>query len=203
MNQFKCKHPAGATPLNPDEIESLIPKYIDTQELLAIEEQKNIEKAIVWLEKLKKTDVLNIEFTYKLHKQMFGQVWEWAGQPRKTDKNIGVNWETITVQLNELFENTKYWIKHNTYKWDECAARFHHKLVFIHVFSNGNGRHARLMTDLLLKENNQQEFSWGEKNGQSSFGKIGNKNRERYIASLKKADDNKNSFDDLIRFARN
>ena len=199
MSKFKPIYPQGATPLDPNEIEGLIPDYITTQGELNILEQQNIIEGIDWAERQKKPDVLSITFNHKLHEKMFNQVWKWAGKKRTTDKNIGSHWQQILTQLNHLFENTSYWIENKIYNWDELATRFHHKLVFIHAFPNGNGRHARLMTDILLKSNNQEPFTWGEKM-QSSPIEVEGKTRKAYISALKKAD--RNDFTDLIKFAK-
>ena len=200
MSKLKPKYAPGATPLDPNEIEGLIPDYITTQKELNILEQQNIIEGMNWAEKQKKPDVLSITFNHKLHKQMFNQVWKWAGKTRTTDKNIGVHWQQIHTQLDNLFKNTQYWIENKTYKWDELAARFHHRLVSIHSFPNGNGRHARLMTDVLLKSNNQKSFTWGEKMHSSPI-EIEGTTRKAYLSALKKAD--KNNFIDLIKFAKN
>ena len=199
MSKFKPTYPPGATPLDPNEIEGLIPDYITTQSELNILEQQNIIEGINWADRQKKPDVLNITFNYELHRRMFNQVWQWAGKPRTTDKNIGFHWQQIPTQLDSLFENTRYWIENKTYKWDELAIRFHHKLVSIHAFPNGNGRHARLMTDILLKSNDQKPFTWGE-NMYSSPIEVEGKTRKAYISALKKAD--QNNFIDLIKFAK-
>ena len=199
MSSFKLTYPVGATPLDSNEIEGLIPDYITTQKELNILEQQNIIEGISWAERKKNSDVLSITFCYELHKQMFNQVWKWAGQPRTTDKNLGSYWEQIPTKLNNLFEDTRYWIKNKTYKWDELAVRFHHKLVSIHAFPNGNGRHARLMTDILLKSNDKASFTWGENRRASSIDTEG-KTRKAYISSLKKADEN--NFIDLMKFVK-
>jgi Fic-DOC domain mobile mystery protein B len=88
---------------------------------------------------------------------MFGKVWAWAGEYRRTDKNIGVDWTQISVRFRELLNDVRYWIDHETYSPDEIATRFHHRLVQIHLFSNGNGRHARVMTDVLVEKVLEQE----------------------------------------------
>ena len=199
MSKFNPIYPPGATPLDPNEIADLIPDYITTQGELNILEQQNIIEGMNWADRQKKLDVLNITFSYELHRQMFNQVWKWAGKPRTTDKNIGFHWQQIPTQLNNLFANTRYWIENKTYKWDELAIRFHHRLVFIHAFPNGNGRHARLMTDILLKLNNQKPFTWGANMGSSPI-EVEGKTRKAYISALKKAD--QNNFVDLIKFAK-
>ena len=199
MSKLKPIYPHGATPLDPNEIEDLIPDYITTQGELNILEQQNIIEGIDWADRQKKPNVLSITFSYELHRQMFNQVWQWAGRSQTTDKNIGFHWQQIPTQLNNLFESTRHWIENKTYKWDELAIRFHHKLVSIHAFPNGNGRHARLMTDILLKSNDQKPFTWGE-NMHSSPIEIEGKTRKVYISALKKAD--QNDFTELIKFAK-
>ena len=199
MSKFKLTYPTGATPLNPNEIEGLIPDYITTQEELNILEQQNIIEGINWADHQKKPDVLSITFNYELHKQMFNQVWKWAGEPRKTDKNIGCHWQQIPTQLSNFFENACYRIESKKHNWNELAAWFHHKLVSVHVFPNGNGRHARLMTDILLKSNNQKPLTWGQKMHSFPIEVEGN-TRKAYISALKKAD--KNDFIDLIKFVK-
>ena len=197
MNQFKPAHLSGNTPLDPNELNGLIPDYITTYEELNAIEQENILEAMDWAYRTRHLDILNITFNHKLHKKMFYKVWKWAGTARKTDKNIGVHWTQIPAQLNDAFENTKYWIEKNIYHWDELAARFHHKLVSIHVFPNGNGRHARLMTDVLLKINDQKIFTWGAKNNQIP-NDVEGKVRNSYLSALKEADSG--SFSKLIKF---
>ena len=199
MSRFKPIYPPEATPLDSNEIADLIPDYITTQGELNILEQQNIIEGINWADRQKKPDMLSITFNYELHKQMFNQVWRWAGKPRTTDKSIGVYWQQIPTQLSSLFESAIYWVENKTYKWDELAVRFHHKLVSIHAFPNGNGRHARLMTDILLKSNNQEPFTWGEKMYSSPI-EVEGKTHKAYISALKKADGN--DFIDLIKFIK-
>ncbi len=197
MNQFKPTHSHGNTPLDPNELRGLIPDYITTYEELNTIEQENIVEAMNWAYRTQHSDILNITFNHKLHKKMFYKVWKWAGAARTTDKNIGVHWTQIPAQLNDVFENTKYWIENNTYPWDELAVRFHHKLVSIHVFPNGNGRHARLMTDVLLKINDQKIFTWGAKDNQA-INDVEGRIRNLYLSALKEADSG--SFSKLIKF---
>lgn len=127
---------------------------------------------------------------------MFGKVWKWAGEYRKSDKNIGVDWSQIQIRFRQLLDDTKYWIENDTYPSDEIATRFHHRLVQIHLFSNGNGRHARLMTDLLLERVLDKEpFSWGS---DSLLDEV--ETRRNYILALREADQNKYQL--LLGFVR-
>ena len=158
--------PKGATPLDNDELEGLKIKTITTRGELDRWEQQNIGDAMDWLENRKnKSDILNEGFITKLHEKMLGKVWEWAGSFRKTDKNIGIDKYRIGIELKNLLDDTQYWIDNKTYESDEIAIRFHHRLVQIHCFPNGNGRHSRLMTDTLLTDIlDQKPFTWGSGN---------------------------------------
>ena len=194
MNHFE--YPEGATPLDPDEMEGLKLNHITTRGELDRWEQENINDAMDWLQRRRKSDVLTETFVLKLHIQMFGKVWNWAGKYRQSGKNIGVDWTTISVELRKLLGDVHYWIENDTYDSDEIAARFHHRLVAIHLFPNGNGRHARLMADTLLTEVLKQEpFSWGKDN-LSKGGDV----RKRYIKALKKADNHE--YQPLFDFVR-
>lgn len=196
---MKFIYPPGATPLDPNETAGLIPTYITTQGELNELEGKNIENAVQWLRRKKQKDILNVTFALKLHKQMFAEVWKWSGKQRTTNKNIGVMSEQIMNQLGLLFKDTQYWIEHKTYSWDEIATRFHYRLVSIHAFPNGNGRHSRLMTDLLLELNGQDTFSWGSKTESTPI-EVEGHIRTSYIAALKAAD--RGDFKPLLSFVK-
>lgn len=140
--------PEGATPLDPDEDEGLIPPHITTGAELNAWEQANILRAQEWLGKRRSTSpVIDMGFLRELHRRMFSDTWEWAGKFRKTMKNIGVAQELVPERTQNLLDEVQHWLDHETYPVDEIAARFHHLLVAIHPFPNGNGRHARLMAD--------------------------------------------------------
>ena len=196
---FTPKYPKGATPLTRDELAGLIPNYISTQGELNTLERTNILAAQKWSSKKTTADILSVGFVYTLHAKMFDQVWKWAGSPRTSDKNIGVPWSQITTALPTLLKNAETWISGNVYSWDEIGARFHHRLVEIHVFPNGNGRHARIMTDLLLEKYGQIPFSWGENQGPLPLEEEG-ATRTEYIEALREADLKK--FARLVRFVR-
>ncbi len=150
-------------------------------------EQENILEAVNWAGGKKHSAVLSISFVYELHKRMFNRVWKWAGKQRDSDKNIGVPKEQVATQLKLLLDDVGFWIQKNTYEWDEIAARFHHRLVAIHAFANGNGRHARLLTDILLETNGQAPFSWGMKSKKQPLDAEGVL-RTEYINALRAAD---------------
>lgn len=188
--------PEGATPLDPDEIEGLSLTHITTRGELDRWEQENILDAIRWIDKTKPKDILNELFMKNLHKRMFRNVWIWAGSFRHSDKNIGVPWFQISTSLAGLCENTKVWIELKDDSQDVIAARFHHQLVSIHPFSNGNGRHARLMTDILLKNIlGVSQFTWGSSNLSAT-----SETRKAYINALHDADMGR--YHALLEFAR-
>lgn len=188
----------GQTPLEEDEKESLLIPTISTREELDEFEQQNIEDAIQWLlhRKLKPEVVLSEKFTNSLHKRMFGKVWKWAGEWRRTDKNLGVDKWQIPTQMRQLMDDANYWLKHGTYPPDEMAVRFKHRIVSIHCYPNGNGRHSRLMADVIVEKLfDRPVFSWGMREpGQHTDP------RKTYLAALRSAD--KGDVRALLEFAR-
>jgi Fic-DOC domain mobile mystery protein B len=192
----ELNYPDGATPLNKDEKQGLIPTHITTRGELNRWEQDNINEALVWVRKNKSKEILNEPFLKLLHKRMFGNVWKWAGQFRKTDKNLGVPWYDISAELKKLCDDAEYWIENKTFPADEIAARLHYRLVSIHLFPNGNGRHARLAADILLVNVlGKPAFTWGNVN-LAKHGDV----REKYIESLQAAD--RSNYKPLLEFAR-
>lgn len=191
---IQLDYPPGATPLDGDELASLIPGHITTQGELNEWEQLNVVQGENWARKQRK-EILNEGFLLQLHKQMFGETWKWAGEFRKSDKNIGVDWLKIGVELKKLLDDTHYQIEHESYPPDEIAVRFHHRLVAIHPFPNGNGRHARLMADLLVERLGQPRFTWGRRSLVDA-----SETRQHYIAALQAAD--RRDIAPLLAFAR-
>ena len=159
---MKIEYVSGSTQIDSDEAAGLRLTHITTLNELNIFEQQNIQQAIVWAFGSRKKNILSESFIRQLHQRMFGDVWRWAGEYRTSNKNIGVMREVIGIELRHLCDDTDYWIEHGTFPPDEIAARFHYRIVAIHPFANGNGRHGRLITDLLLeKKLNRPRFSWG------------------------------------------
>jgi Fic-DOC domain mobile mystery protein B len=185
--KLELQYPPGATPLDPEELDGLIPNYITTRGELNELEHKNIQDAIRWIRGRKPIEVIAMGFVHELHKKMFNQVWRWAGKARTFGKNIGVEWTPIATQTAQLLGDTKYWIEKKTFPSDEVGARFHHWLVQIHIFPNGNGRHGRLMTDLLLESLGHNAFTWGANASNDSLEAVG-KRREEYILALRAGD---------------
>lgn len=185
----------GATPLDPDELRGLKFKHVSTRGELDQLEQAGITDGLKWLNKQKKPDVLSGAFVIELHKRLFGSVWKWAGTFRRTEKNIGVDPIQVAIQLRQLLDDAKYWVEHDTYSPKELAVRFHHKLVFIHPFPNGNGRHARIMADAVLtKLLNEPAIDWTGGYRLEAM----NERREQYIAALRAADGH--DFNALLEF---
>ena len=184
----------GTTPLDPDEAEGLIPELLTRGELNAWE-QTNILKAEQWAFGRRIVDVLTSDFAVELHRRMFNETWSWAGTFRRSDKNIGVHWPNIPQGLQDVLGNARYWLENTTYSLDETAARLHHRLVSIHPFPNGNGRHGRLVADLLLWNRRVERFSWGR--GRSA---TGDETRKAYLAALREAD--QGNLEPLLRFVR-
>ncbi len=187
-------YPAGATPLSHEELRELIPSHIETQEELNAWEEKNIIEAQSWA--CKQKNILSEEFIKKLHKHMFNKTWKWAGKFRQTGKNIGILWSLIPVSVKDLCEDVRYQLEHHIFSKDEIAIRFHHKLVWIHPFPNGNGRLARLIADLLIVQHEGKRFSWGMHQSLYKQTPV----RKLYIEALQKAD--KGDYSDLLLFAR-
>ena len=178
-------YPQGATPLDPDELAGLRHKHITTRAELDELEQANIDEGLQWLKKQRAPAVLTEGFVRNLHKKLFGRVWQWAGTFRSTEKNIGVDPLHIATELRQLLDNAHFWIENNTYPPRELAARFHHRLVYIHPFANGNGRHARIMTDAMLTRlMDAPVINWA---GGYKPGKM-NERRKQYIVALRHAD---------------
>lgn len=177
-------YPDGATLLDPDEMAGLKFSHIQTRADLDQMEQVNIQDGLRWLARQKEVNVLSDTFLRQLHKRLFGAVWSWAGIFRLTEKNIGVAPEQIAVSLRNLLDDASYWIEHQTYTKQEVALRFHHRLVQIHLFSNGNGRHARIATDaLLVKVLTEKPINWGTTRLQDT-----GEHRKEYIKALREAD---------------
>ncbi len=174
--------PEGATPIDPDEAGELLPGHIRTRTELNEWEQQNILRAAVWLRRAR-IEVLSEEFIRELHRRMFDQTWTWAGTYRRSDKNIGVPWHQVPVGVRNLVKDGRYWIKHRAYPLDEAALRLHHRLVMVHLFPNGNGRHARLWCDTLLKKHGRPPFAWKNR----ELNNIRDA-RTAYISALRAAD---------------
>jgi Fic-DOC domain mobile mystery protein B len=188
------EQPDDATPLTPEEMRELIPVHIAFRSELNEAEQDNIGRAQDWALG-RNRDPLTERFITDLHRRMLGDVWKWAGKFRKSERHLGIPFYQIPAAVRHLLGDTKAWIGYNTYPPDEIAVRFHHRLVQIHPFPNGNGRHARMMADLLVMRLGGERFSWGR----DSLRDAGTM-RQRYIAALQAADEH--DVAQLLAFAR-
>ncbi len=195
---LNLKYEDGQTPLNENEKEGLKIKSITTQNELDEFEQLNIEKAVEWTihTKLKPEKIWTEKFIKDVHKKMYGDVWKWAGEFRKSDKNIGIKWTQIGAELKNLLDDSKYWIENKTYPPEEIAIRFKHRIVAIHCFPNGNGRHSRMMADIIIESIFGKEiFSWHKSNMVKA-----DETRKNYIRALREADNG--NINPLIEFAK-
>ena len=195
---LKLEYIYGQTPIDEDEKEGLRITTISTRKELDEFEQNNIEKAIEWslIRKYHYQDILTIGFVKLVHRKMFGEVWEWAGFFRKSNKNIGVDKSNIQAYLSALNDDCKFWIENKTYGPDEVAMRYKHRLVSIHPFPNGNGRHARFCADIIISHVFRKPvFSWG---GETLTNP--GESRRKYIESIHEADNG--NIKPLIDFAR-
>jgi len=188
----------GQTPLDENEKEGLLIETISTKGELDEFEQQNIEEAIQWVfgRKFKPKEVFTEKFICNLHKRMYSEIWSWAGEFRKSDKNIGVNKYQIAAELKKLCDDCLFWIENQTYPPDEIAIRFKHRIVSIHCFVNGNGRHSRLMADIIIEKLfGEKPFSWGtvDLNGDGEV-------RSAYLKAVKAADNG--NYYPLLAFAR-
>jgi len=194
----KLTYANGQTPISEEEFEELLIKTISTRAQLDEFEQMNIEIAVEWTMKqnFNVDKVLSIEFIKEVHKRMFNKVWGWAGSFRNSNKNIGVDKNYIYPELQKLIDDVKFWIEHKTFSNDEIAVRFKHRLVKIHPFPNGNGRHSRLCADILVSHIfNTPVFSWGKHYSETIAD-----TRKRYIDAIHSADNN--DINPLVEFAR-
>lgn len=190
----------GQTPLDEDEKEGLLIPSVTTKGELDEVEQRNIEDAILWTIQRRKrfttAEILTEQFVKELHRRMFGDVWRWAGSFRTTNKNIGVDKYQIGLDLRMLLDDCKFWITNRSFSPDEIALRFKHRIVAIHCFSNGNGRHSRLMADVMIEKIfGEKLFSWSSQNLIK-----GGEPRSLYLTAIRAAD--RGEYDLLIKFAR-
>jgi Fic-DOC domain mobile mystery protein B len=188
------EQPDNATPLTPEEMRDLIPTYIAYRSELNEAEQENITRAQDWALG-RRRDLLSEKFIKDLHRHMLGEVWRWAGKFRTSERNLGIPYYEIPVALRQLLDDAEACIEYQSDPPDEIAVRFHHRLVQIHPFPNGNGRHSRLMADLLVMRLGRERFTWGSA-GLRDAGQA----RRRYIAALQAADNHDRG--PLLAFAR-
>lgn len=192
------QEPAGATPLSPEQSADVKQSWITTRNDLNEAERDNIVKGAAWARSRRgqsPTDLPTPDFALELHRRMFGEVWGWAGTYRKKETTPGIDPHRIQVDTPMMFDDIRHWIKEKTFSPDEIAVRMHNRLTFIHLFPDGNGRHARMMADLLIERMGGKSFSWGG----GILSKTGEL-RTKYIAAQKAADNHE--LGPLLAFAR-
>jgi Fic-DOC domain mobile mystery protein B len=186
------------TALGPEEQLDLIPS-LSTRAELNEAERANIHAARVWAMRprtLKRSDLLTDAFARELHKRMFNQTWRWAGRYRKTEKNLGWEVARITEGMRNAFDDARAWMEFSTYSLYEAAVRLHHRLVVIHPWPNGNGRHSRLIADVMIAASKGEELTWGSRGNLVAIGDA----RRRYIEAIQQAD--AGIFEPLLAFAQ-
>ncbi len=187
--------PDGATPLDPDEAQGLKLRHVTTRGELDELEQANIEQGLAWVSRQRRLDVFDDGVIRTLHRRLFGEVWAWAGTYRRTEKNIGVDPFSIGPALRSMLLDARSWSEHEVYAPLEAAARFHHRMVQIHPFVNGNGRHARIAADVLLDTvYRHPPVAWASGFDLQADGE----RRVVYIAALRAAD--RGELGPLLRF---
>jgi len=192
------REPEDATPLEAEEREQLLQSWITNRRDLNLAEEDNIIGGAAWARRRRGRGpeaMLTTDFALALHARMFGAVWKWAGKYRTTARNIGVEAYRIGTDMAALMDDVHYWARHESYQPDEIGVRLHHRLVAIHPFANGNGRHSRLMADLLIERLGSTPFSWGG-GSLADTGEL----RRRYVSALRAADDH--DIQPLLAFAR-
>jgi Fic-DOC domain mobile mystery protein B len=194
------KYPDGNTPIRPEKAEQLIPRISTTGELNEYE-ALNILRAREWAfdsRTMKSTDPLEEPYVRELHHRMFDNVWKWVGTYRQTERNIGCDPKEIAQRIPQLLANTRYWLENKTFSTDEALLRFHHQLTKIHPFANGNGRHARMIADVVAVKYGKVEFTWAAGKDLVAQGDA----RTRYLAALRTLDAKENDVKPLLDFAR-
>ena len=184
----------GHTELSEEDRLGLIPTYIATRGELFDAEQRNISQALLRRPPAV-AKLLDGKFLRDLHEAMFDQVWDWAGRYRLRETNIGVAPNRIPTAIRTLVHDGKAWVEYGTYEPDELSVQFHHRLVAIHPFPNGNGRHGRIAADYLITSLGREPFCWGVGLDVNT-----DELRAAYRVSLQRADDG--DIAELLAFAR-
>jgi Fic-DOC domain mobile mystery protein B len=180
---IELEYPEWSTPLETEELDELIPGHITTQGQLNEWEALNIAKWLTWAY-ASRWDMLTEAFCKKLHRAMFDETWKWAGEFRRTNKNIWCDWHLVGIELRKTLDDVRYWMENKTFPIHEIALRAHHKLVYVHPFPNGNGRFCRAMADVLVARAGKPPLLWNDFWNLVDQADV----RKRYIESLRKAD---------------
>ncbi len=175
------KTPEDSTPIN--DLSGLIPSGITVKSALDEWEAENILKAYNRYLKTSRKRAISPGLITAVHKEMFGLTWKWAGSFRKENLNLGVEWFAIPVEIKKLCDDIAFWEKSKNVNILEQSVRIHHRLVRIHPFLNGNGRHARMIADIFLSGRGKKLPLWPDKDMVETTDI-----RKRYIHCLKEAD---------------
>lgn len=182
---------AGRTSLTVQDLQGLKLPFVKTRAQLSAVEGPNIvsgKQATLTSRKSRVPNMLSVEYLRELHSRMFNDVWDWAAQIPSTElqNEFAASVPGIRPQLSILYADAiEYWLNDKRMTPEEFAVRVHHRVVKIHPFRNGNGRHSRLLADLLLSENfGLETFTWG---GSAQLG-AGDLYRQPYLEGLKAAD---------------
>ncbi len=175
----------GETPL--DDISGLKLKHIRTVSGRADVEFENMALAIdKYLTRApsRRTAPFSLRWMLRVHREMFGNVWTWAGKRRTTDGlTLGVPAIRVEIALEELSRDLSLWRDAPIGRQEE-AAILHHRAVSIHPFLDCNGRWARMLSRIWQLQHTGDYTRWPETElfqGQSSL-------RPAYIRALQEAD---------------
>jgi Fic-DOC domain mobile mystery protein B len=180
----RFEFPEGATPIL--DCSGLIPIWVHHCSDLNRVEAENIMKA---QRKFLRGAIdppqnwFRVDELQNIHREMFKNVWEWAGKYRKSMTSIGIKPNLIPIQLGEFCLEVLSWFQYPTeLTFVEMAARVHHRLVSIHPFENGNGRFSRLIADRFLLACRCLHPIWPAQLNREGVA------RKDYIQTLKSAD---------------
>ena len=184
----------GETPL--DDLSGALVDIKTRQELDELEHKNNNKAYAKYLlmNPSKKALPMTYQSLCEIHKDMFGEVWSWAGEKRTSEKNLGVSPVKIGSEIHRFLHELHQWEKEGAPP-SEIAAKMHHRLVAVHPFENGNGRWARLVTNLYLHKNGQPLIQWPT---DPDF--VEKVFRPQYLAALKSAD--KGDYKPLLKLHR-
>jgi Fic-DOC domain mobile mystery protein B len=204
VDELSTVDPPGATPLDEEDLAGLIPTWIATRGDLNVAERDNILAAMVWAFTSRRrwdtSRLLTRATMATIHRRMFADVWRWAGTWRRRETDIGASPHQILTELETLLGDARAQTADPTsLAWpaDEVVVRFHHRLVLIHPFPNGNGRHARLAADLLAVALGRPRLTWGAEGDLTAATSA----RNAYLAALRTADRD-HDYSPLLVFAR-
>ena len=189
----------GATPVDDISGLKLSPTKQYSLEDIYVYEAKNIHKATLKYmldTPSKKIAPFTFEWMIQLHKEMFGDVWDWAGKLRQVELSIGVKAYLVSTELKKLVDDLAFWEEHKSFDVIEISARLHHRAVQVHPFQNGNGRWSRMLANIYLKQNGLTPTKWNE-----NLLSKENPHRDDYINALKLADNG--DYSELIELQSN